>query len=597
MMTLSFDITARLVERGLVVFVASVDGKRVTSERYTPGDGERRRKVARRWCADGRLWHDACGLNDTIVPTVDDAAKLGGVLAALESAETDATVARDELDAQPLQSNDNPRLASYADDDIIVELGWSLESQCPDFIVYDRRTGKVSRVENIVTPVGDMVPPLANGGIITPGSPVPGSVFVPIEADPSGDDESRLRDDLAGFIERYVELSADALSIVIEYVILSWCFDAFDELPYLAFRTSDYGRGKSRALETVGAVCYRPIFVGGGSSAAATLRLLDTFGGTLVADEFDGSHDTELTATITKVLNQGFQRNRPILKCVGDNNEPRAFRCFGPKLFALRRGFGDDATESRTIGVRMTGRTRRDVPLNLPRAQFDADSLALRNRLLAWRFANLGRMTIDPSLADPELDDRLNQIGLPLLAVARDDETRTRIVESLRNQQGAIAANHADSLPGEILAAAMAIAEVGDVVRPGAVASELNRKRADASGVELSKLRHSVTANKVGWVMRSELELPRDRDKDGSTYRLAPARIAELAQRFGLPPTGLPPLQHCHPPTDCNTKTGDSDSAKADADNDGNDGNLSGQRGDSPVDGGFLNNTNHNPTD
>ena len=66
---------------------------------------------------------------------------------------------------------------------------------------------------------------------------------------------------------------------------------------------------------------------------------------------------------------------------------------------------GDDATETRILSVRMTQRTRSDIPISLPRAQFDAEALVLRTRLLAWRFANHGKIKIDPTLASPELED------------------------------------------------------------------------------------------------------------------------------------------------------------------------------------------------
>lgn len=211
---------------------------------------------------------------------------------------------------------------------------------------------------------------------------------------------------------------------------------------------------------------------------AATLRLCDVFGGILVADEFCQRANSELAQEIARILNQGFQRNRPLIKCTGDDNQPTAFSCFGPKLFALRTSLGDNATETRTIFIQMKQRTRKDIPISLPRAEFDRRALALRNRLLAWRFAILGRIKVDPTLADPRLEDRGNQIGLPLLSIA-GPKTRETIVAALVEQQAALAADRADSLAGEILEVVFAIAELNDVgwhaVRPKDVAREFNR--------------------------------------------------------------------------------------------------------------------------
>jgi hypothetical protein len=205
-------------------------------------------------------------------------------------------------------------------------------------------------------------------------------------------------------------------------------------------------------------------------------------------------------------------------------------------VFALRGRLGDDATESRTLSIQMAQRTRGDIPLSLPRVTFDAEALALRNRLLGWRFVRYGNVHIDPALADAQLEDRANQIGLPLLAVARTDETRRQVVGVLRRQQGSLAASRAETLAGEVFAVIVAMADVGDTVRPSEVAKRVNQVRADAVGVEVDKLgRQAVTPQRVGRILSGELELPVDaRDSIGMRYRLAPRRMAQLAQRFGV---------------------------------------------------------------
>ena len=53
------------------------------------------------------------------------------------------------------------------------------------------------------------------------------------------------------FIHRYVDLSPGFEEIAAHYVLLTWVYDAFNELGYLRFR-GDYGTGKTRALIAVG---------------------------------------------------------------------------------------------------------------------------------------------------------------------------------------------------------------------------------------------------------------------------------------------------------------------------------------------------------
>jgi len=524
--TLPFAIDARLAERGQTVFVASVDGKKITSERYAPGDGKRRREVADLWRHDERL-HNGSPVNSA------------EIIQELERVEHAAWAAADEVaNEEAAEAAELTERANYVDDARITELAWNRKEQQADFITYDRHTSKVERTQGVETAAGPLGIPTICKGITTPGGEISGNVLLPDDCDWEGRDEGRLRVDIAGFINRYVELPGDDCELAVEYILLTWIHDSFDELPYMAFRTADIGRGKSRALETVGALCYRALFVGGGSSSAATLRMLDCFGGTLLADEFDQGHNTELAADLNRILCQGFQKRRPLVKCDGEDNAPRPFRCYGPKIFALRGKLGDDAAESRTLSIHMQQRTRPNIPLTLPRRQFDAEALAIRNRLLAWRFANFGQVKIDPTLADPSLEDRLNQIGLPLLAIARTESAQARIIAALHRQESGVAATRAETLAAEVLAAVVAIADWEQVARPGQVAKELNRRRAEVAEVPVDKLgRQTISAHKVGRILSGELELGHDhppRDEGGARYRLEAKRMVELAKRYGV---------------------------------------------------------------
>ncbi len=558
-----FQITGQAAARGAAIFTASRDGDRVTAERFALGDGAKRRKVAALWAQDSRLQNGQ-------PLTVEE------VTAELERAEFEV---REAVAAIENEGADEPaagEAASYADSAQIVELAYNTEAAAVDFIVCDLATGETRRAGQAETAAGPIVPPAICPGIVTPGGAIPGAVLVPTDTDAAGKDEGDLRGTLAEFVNRYVELPTGAVSIAVEYVLLTWVFDRFDEVPYQAYRTADAGRGKSRALETVGAVCYRSMFCGGGSSAAAVLRLLDMFGGTVVADEFDAAHNSELASDLNRILNQGFQFGRPLIKCDGENNAPRPFRCFGPKLFALRKSLGDDATESRTLSIQMQQRTRGDIPLSLPRQRFSREALELRNMLLAWRFANRGRISIDPTLADPDLEDRYNQIGLPLLSVARTADTRRQIVEALREQQGNVAADRGDTLAGAVFEAVLALVQAGRPIRPGDVAQEANRRRAAVEGVEVDKLRQPVGAHKVGWILKGDLELPRGRDNVGTLYGLPEARAQQLCQRFGVSPETLPPLQHCHPTPELPPENALFDGANGVGGNGGNGGNPAG---------------------
>src|SRR5258706_460925 len=66
---------------------------------------------------------------------------------------------------------------------------------------------------------------------------------------------ARIRD----FVHRYVELSADFEAIAVYYILFTWIYDAFHEVPYVRVR-GGYGSGKTRFLLAVGSLCRFPIF-------------------------------------------------------------------------------------------------------------------------------------------------------------------------------------------------------------------------------------------------------------------------------------------------------------------------------------------------
>jgi len=103
---------------------------------------------------------------------------------------------------------------------------------------------------------------------------------------------------------------------------------------------------------------------------------------------------------------------------------------FGPKILTTRKEFADRALETRCLTLR-TGdsKVRPDVPRQLPRV-FDAEALALRNKLLRWRFENLALILTDESKL-LSMEPRLTQVGAPLFSVSTDDNFRTELVNFL----------------------------------------------------------------------------------------------------------------------------------------------------------------------
>ena len=230
------------------------------------------------------------------------------------------------------------------------------------------------------------------------------------------------------FIHRYVDFSASFENVATYYVLLTWLYDAFNELPYLRLR-GDYGSGKTRALLTIGSLCYKGFFASGASTVSPIFHTLDAFRGTLIFDEADFRFSDE-KAEIVKILNNGNVRGLPVLRTMMNRQRefnPQAFQVFGPKIVATRGSYDDRALESRFLTEEMGSRQlRSDIPINLPES-FKEEARELRNKLLLYRFHRRYEVKLDESLADPKIEPRLNQILLPLLSVVADDALRSEL--------------------------------------------------------------------------------------------------------------------------------------------------------------------------
>lgn len=202
-------------------------------------------------------------------------------------------------------------------------------------------------------------------------------------------EESDLVSRIRGFLRKYVAVSEDFELLSTYYVLFTWVYDAFHEVPYVRVR-GGYGSGKTRFLLTAGSLCRLPIFASAASTISPIFRLLDSFRGTLILDEGDFRYSDE-KAEITKILNSGNAKGFPILRTdVSPKKEfdPRAYHVFGPKIVATRGFFQDRALESRCLTEDMHGGAiRADIPLNLDE-RFQEEALAIRNQLLLYRVRN-----------------------------------------------------------------------------------------------------------------------------------------------------------------------------------------------------------------
>jgi hypothetical protein len=330
---------------------------------------------------------------------------------------------------------------------------------------------------------------------------------------------------------RYVDLGEGFRMLASYYILLSWVYDAFNELPYLRLR-GGYGSGKTRALFVIGSLCYKGFFASGASTISPIFHTLDTFRGTLIFDEADFRFSDE-KAELVKIFNNGNVRGFPVLRTAITQKkefEPRAFNVFGPKIVAMRRSFEDQALESRFFTEEMGRRPlREDIPINLPDSQ-KGEALMLRNRLLAYRLSVLPKLHVDGSLVDPMLSPRLNQILVPLLSIVESEELRESIRGLVRGLEGDFRnaqASNIEALLVQTLSEALA-ADEGKPIPVGALATTL-KENAGAAAVG-----RPLTARYVGFLLRSRLGVETERRQ--GVYVVPEAergKLLSLRQRYG----------------------------------------------------------------
>ncbi|MDR6624841.1 hypothetical protein [Caulobacter segnis] len=311
------------------------------------------------------------------------------------------------------------------DDGTLVELLYDPDARTTAFAV--RAADGTLRVEETV---------VAAEGLLTPYSPTnnlltSGCVLLPSAI---GDEVEKgdLLSTIRAYLGRYVSLSPTFAEIAAHYVLLTWVYDAFNELPYLRVQGTP-GSGKTRFLLVLGAICYKPFFASGASTVSPIFHILDGFQGTLILDEADFRF-SDTTAELTKVLNNGNVRGLPVLRTMANRHRelnPTAFRVFGPKIVGMRGPFADDALETRFITETMGGRPLDPIiPIHLPHI-YRAEAQELRNLLLTYRLRHWGDVAPDPARLIEGVSARTNQTALALLSVIDDAEMRSEVAARL----------------------------------------------------------------------------------------------------------------------------------------------------------------------
>jgi hypothetical protein len=419
-----------------------------------------------------------------------------------------------------------PTVSAVLSDGQLVELIFDPVERQTRFVLWQNGVWRFE--PSVKTPTGErLFPYSAQNNLIKKEV-----VLFPSEPCEYGSEEA-LVNEIQSFIHRYVDVSPRFERIASYYVLFSWLYDGFAELPYLRLR-GDYGSGKTRFLLTVGSLCYKPIFASGATSTSAIFRMLDSFGGTLIIDEGDFRYSDEKSDLI-KIFNNGNQKGLPVIKTEMSGAKefnPRAFEVFSPKILASRGAFDDKALESRFLTEEAGDRKlRRDIPINLP-PRYKDEARTLRNKLLLYRFRNHGKTQAATLALDERIEPRLRQIFIPLMSIVSDDAVRQELRDVLWQYHQDLRADRSMEVEAQIL----------EVIQELLVASSqpsVTIKAVTACFIKrYGRDYERITPKWIGGIVRKRLHL-RTQKSSGGIFVISREELQKLPrlyEKYGVTP-------------------------------------------------------------
>ncbi|WP_372922165.1 hypothetical protein [Roseovarius sp.] len=221
--------------------------------------------------------------------------------------------------------------------------------------------------------------------------------------------------------------------IIAAYIMMSYCYNAFDAIPMLLLN-GEKGSGKSSLAEAIADLSFNGQMLGGGSEKAF-VRAVDQGRGLLVLDDLEavgrrGSDDGGY-GDINQILKVSYSKATGLKSVVEKNGSTKMLNFYGPKIITNISGIDAvNATRMYLIlcrpmpsGIADSGRIHgRDLNVSEP----------LRQELHAWGMANILDAHRRYQEKSSSRSGRAEQIAAPLRVIAdmTGDEAFIEAVEA-----------------------------------------------------------------------------------------------------------------------------------------------------------------------
>jgi len=238
-------------------------------------------------------------------------------------------------------------------------------------------------------------------------------MFADVEPWPNAVGGGALLDELSATFRHFVILPEHADTVAALWVLNTYVHDASYHSPMIVLTSPEKRCGKTTALMVFQALCNKPL-PASNVSGAVVFRAIEQWHPTLLIDEIDSFlADKE---DLRGIINSGHTKASAfVLRCDGDNNEPKRFSTWCPKILS---GIGriSDTLEDRSILFPL----RRKLPdekvarLRLDRGNFDE----IRRQCIRWGDDNFTKVAASDPATPASLNDRAADNWTPLFAIA-----------------------------------------------------------------------------------------------------------------------------------------------------------------------------------
>ena len=232
---------------------------------------------------------------------------------------------------------------------------------------------------------------------------------------PSAVEGAAILAEVVAALKRFMILTSHEAATVALWVMFTHLHEAADNSPILCVKSPEKRCGKSTLLSIVATLVPRHLPTAN-VSPAALFRAIEKFSPTFLIDEGDTFLRAE-NEEMRGVLNSGFNRaSAYVIRCDGDQNEPRPFKTWCAKLIALIGNLPSTLMD-RSIVVLLRRRLAGEQIDRFARKHHSAMH-DLRSKLTRWAVDNF--QLIDG--AEPQmpkgLNDRAEDCWRPLLAIS-----------------------------------------------------------------------------------------------------------------------------------------------------------------------------------